>query len=428
MVVSPTFYVILTTFFSLLFLVLAILLEKRKKPILTFLGKKVPLLVKIPWDTVITLLALGWGILFLIRFIDYVPFLKAIHTKFSVWWVEYKMLIPGLFFLLLFLLAVFVVERYTHPIRLFLKEKFLLLRKIPWDNVIKGLAVAGFILFSRKLIYPVSFFGVIQTTSSIWWVDLKILIFLSYLLLLFLFGCVLIAAALGVINMPQPRDPETSPLGGLFIIFFVGAVFSLGLLKGITIEKGFTLIFFAPLLFLKMLCSGKYLGFFTGFLLGYFVLNRYKKLKPEITRNNRKYLIVPGLILLVFLISNFFIFSGDWQERFRSKIHSAKSDAAILELLDAANSIDNSSAKSDALKKIVVQGVVPWKKETCQQMIKAAMTIKSFKESSSIIKELALTAAKTGDIARAISVAENIPVKEIRNNVLKELREKIGEK
>jgi hypothetical protein len=61
-------------------------------------------------------------------------------------------------------------------------------------------------------------------------------------------------------------------------------------------------------------------------------------------------------------------------------------------------------------------------------VVRAALTIESSKEGSSIIKELALTVAKTGDIPWATSVAENIPVKDIRNNVLKEIREKIEEK
>lgn len=66
------------------------------------------------------------------------------------------------------------------------KEKFQRLKKVPWDPVIKGLAAAGFILFSRRLIYYVHFDGVIQTKFSIWWVDTCVLTGLFFIFFLFL--------------------------------------------------------------------------------------------------------------------------------------------------------------------------------------------------------------------------------------------------
>lgn len=195
----------------------------------------------------------------------------------------------------------------------------------------------------------------------------------------------------------------------------------------------FLLTFFSPLLLLKVLCSGKYLGFLTSFLLGMgcIIFVRYKKksLLPQDAAINIGVMLTAVIVLLVplgnFNLGNFF---RDWQGRFQRSVQSVKSEPAAEELLDIVDSIINSSDKAFALKSLAAAGNIQWQKSTCQRVVRAALTIESSKESSSIIKELALNVAKTGDIPRAISVAENIPVKKIRNNVLKELREKIEKK
>ena len=82
-------------------------------------------------------------------------------------------------FLLLFLWAVIIMERYKYRLSSFWTEKFPFLRKVHWDTVIKGFVAAGFILFVRKVLYYIGpFFGIIQTPSSIWWADIKVLAFL----------------------------------------------------------------------------------------------------------------------------------------------------------------------------------------------------------------------------------------------------------
>jgi hypothetical protein len=68
----------------------------------------------------------------------------------------------------LFLVAAILFGQYKKSKHDVAKEKFQRLKKIPWDTVIKGFAAAGFILFSRRLIYYVHFDGVIQTKFSIW--------------------------------------------------------------------------------------------------------------------------------------------------------------------------------------------------------------------------------------------------------------------
>jgi hypothetical protein len=334
-------------------------------------------------------------------------------------------------FLLLFFLSILLFERYKERIQPVLKEKDKPIMKFPWDTVIKGFVAGGFILFSRKLIYYFPFVGVIQTTSSIWWVNADILIFFNFSLFILLLASVFMAFGTDYIDTSMSEKIKGCLIGGLgfisFIILPIGCLAIMQSLK-VPLDKAFILFICTPLLFLKMLVSGKYLGVFTSFLVGSFIIDRYKKLKFQITRRNAKYLIVPVLIVLLLFVYSINILPGDWQERFLDKIHLAKSDKEIIDLVDAANSIDDSTDKFNALKMIAAAGNIPWQKETCQQVIEVAITTKSIKERSSVIKELALTVAKTGDIPRAISVAEYILNKKIRNNVLKELREKIGKK
>lgn len=342
-------------------------------------------------------------------------------------------LILALCFFLLFIGLAVLWERFKKPVHDSLTKRIPLLVKIPWDTVTKGIIAAAVILVLKRLIYYVSFVGVIQTTSSIWWVDAEVLTFLNYTLFIFLLASVLIAFAIDYIETSMSEGKKGCLMTLLaFIVIMVVPVSCSSLLESLKIEmtlgQAFRLFIFTPLLFLKILVSGKYLGVFTSFLVGCLIIDRYKRLRFQITRKNAKYLIAPALILLVLLVYSFHILPGDWQQRFLDKVHSAKSDTVIIDLVDAANSINNSKDKFAALQNLIAESNIPWKKETCQRVVRAALTIESSTERSSIIQELALTVAKTGDIARAISVAEYIPVKDIKNKVLKELREKIEKK
>jgi hypothetical protein len=336
-------------------------------------------------------------------------------------------LILVLCFFLLFIGLAVLWEKFKKPAHDSLTKRIPLLR----DTFIKGFVAAGFILFSRKLIYYVPFVGVIQTTSSIWWVDADVLIFFNYTMFILLLTSVFMAFGTDYIDTSMSDGKKGClmwPLGIIsFIVLPVGCIGIMNSLK-VPLEQAFTQFIFTPLLFLKMLVSGKYLGIFTSFLMGFFIIDRHKKLEFQITRKNAKYLIAPALLLLILFVYSFDILPGDWQKRFLGKIHLAKSDTAILDLVDAANSINNPNDKFNALKSLAAESNIPWKKEICQRVIEVAITTKSIKERSSVIKELALTVAKAGNIPRAISVAEYILDKRIRDNVLKELREKIGEK
>jgi hypothetical protein len=75
-----------------------------------------------------------------------------------------------------------------------------------------------------------------------------------------------------------------------------------------------------------------------------------------------------------------------------------------------------------------VLGVVPWKKETLQRAIEAAIAIKIVKNRSNILKELALIIANTGDIKWATSTAKRIPDAKIKDNTLTEIQYRIEKK
>lgn len=264
-------------------------------------------------------------------------------------------------------LVVFIlVERYKKNILAFSKKHFRLSTKIPRNKISKIFVVWVFILVLRKLIY-MPLVGVIQTKNSVWWVREDILIFQTYILLLFLFGLFMLGTAIGFFATP------TESFGCLFFVYPI-LVFVFGIpgivrlleelkIGYIPVEQ----ILITPLLFLKMLCSGKYLGILTSLAVAFFILDRYKKMKLKINRRNLKYLKVPGIIIVIFLFICFSIFTGDWQDRFVQKCQSAKTQSDYEELLGAAQSIRGDIDKSNTLKilalKIAERGNIPWATE-----------------------------------------------------------------
>jgi len=167
-------------------------------------------------------------------------------------------------------------------------------------------------------------------------------------------------------------------------------------------------LFLAPLFFLKMVCSGKYWGIFTSFLLGSYIVDRYKKLKPKITKKNAKFLIVPGVIIALAWVVSFFYFPGDLHSKFMHKIRAAKSEAAVEELLDAIHSITYFPTKASSLKEILGADDIPWSREALWQAFDEAMTIKSNIDKAKFLKDLALVIARTGDRKWAESIADSI--------------------
>jgi hypothetical protein len=310
-----------------------------------------------------------------------------------------------------------------------------LLKKIPWDTIIKGLAAAGFFLFSRKLIYYVYFDGVIQSKFSIWRVDGYVLISLFIIFGFILLLITLIGILKKYIQIPFKRVYVVFILlAG--ILLYLGFTIIIPLLEGskalyaggIIYREGLNLIIFTPLLLLKMFCSGKYLGLFTGIALGYFIVNRYKKLTPKINPGNAKFLIAPGAIFLVFFILCFIVFQGNWDQRLNNKLLSVSSESDMVDLLDAVHSIYREEARYQSLEPIAAfiekEKEFRWKKEIYQRIIDEVKTL-IYDYSSRLLEKIVLWIAKTGDIPWAIEVAMSIPDKNIRTNVLKVLREKL---
>lgn len=295
-------------------------------------------------------------------------------------------------FFLLFILVFLLVERYNNSIRNLFEKYFQLSTKIPDNKISKILFAGGIILFLRKLIYYVPLEGVMQTKFSVWWMREDILIIQTYILALFLLGIFILGVIIGFFSKPWERFDWA-------VIFFPVFAFIMGirgiwlLLKELNKEYlPFDQIMVTPVLFLKMLCSGKYLGILTSLAVGYYILNRYKKMKLKINKRNIKYLKTPGIIILVFLIISFLIFPGDWEERFEQKCQAAISQYTYEELMDAVNSITDDTDKSNALK------------------------------------ILALNIAERGNIPWAASVARSILDEEIKKTTLTKIRQRIEKK
>jgi len=295
-------------------------------------------------------------------------------------------------FFLVFIGAVIFLEKYSKSIHGFFTKKIRFSTKVRWRTVIKVLAAAAFILFLKKFIYYFSFTGIMQSKFSIWWVDKNILLFIYYLLFLFLCGTVLIAVGIRVIAW---KIKSTTGIL-LTILFFVWVIVFPQVLKNLGLEFGLNEVLywlvFTPLLYLKMLCSGKYLGLFTSLMAAYFIVDTYKELKPRITRNNAKFLAPFAVVFWVFFVFSFTYFPLEWEERLLHQLQTAKNRSDFIEVLDTTKSMNN------------------------------------LRDESYAIKRIALEIAKTGEMQRAKLVAEHIPDVDVKNIALKEIQEKIRKK
>jgi hypothetical protein len=217
------------------------------------------------------------------------------------------------------------------------------------------------------------------------------------------------------------------------VLLFLGIIVIVPLLEGskviygvgIIYREGLNLIIFTPLLLLKMLCTGKYLGLFTSFALGYFSVNRYKKLTPIINPGNVKFLIAPGAILLLFLFLCLIIFPGNWDQQLNNKLLSVSGESDMVDLLDAVHSIYREEARYQSLEPIaafiVKEKEFRWKKEIYQRVIDEVKTLAGYR-SSRLLRKIVLWIANIGDIPWATAVAEKIPDMQIRTSTLETIR------
>ena len=344
-------------------------------------------------------------------------------------------LILALCFFLLFIGLVFLPEKIKKPVHDSLTKRIPLLVKVNRDTALKAFAAAGFMLFSRKLIYFMPIDGVIQTKFSIWWVDgnAKNLLVIS-MVVLFVIGVAL--------QMLKGEGDERGCGIALICIVVIAALgftvmsfVSAGYLKSLfpfpITDRHLILIILAPLVLLKVLVFGKYAGLLTGFLFGYLIVAGYEKLTPGMRKPRVKILIVAALMFLIILGLHFYQSlgnKGNWGQLLNNKVWSVTSETDMMDLLDAVNSINQEQARYDTLERIlaliVQEQEFRWKKEIYQQVIDVFLTYFGQRRIS-LLRKIALWIAKTGDIPWAIAVAKNISFRETRNNVLKEIRENI---
>jgi hypothetical protein len=290
-------------------------------------------------------------------------------------------------FCLLFILTFLLFERYKKSIQAFWAKQSLP-GKIPWDTTRKIIWLWAGILVARKLIYYVPYPGIIQTTSSVWWVDTNVLTFLYFIFFLFLLAATLIGIAFAFKANPSERI-ERDFVQTLVVLFALGVGFTLFKPHELSQEPmPLVKIMLTPLIMLKMICTGKYLGLLTSLGMGYFIFNRYKKLKPGITRSNIKFLALPVLIFFVFLFFGYAHFTGDGKAEILHKLETAKSRKAFEDLVEAAHSIKDNLYKS------------------------------------SVLRITAMVIAKNGDTSWAISIVKGIPDMKIKDNTLSEIRQR----
>ncbi|MGD2090456.1 MAG: hypothetical protein PVH61_30065 [Candidatus Aminicenantes bacterium] len=300
-------------------------------------------------------------------------------------------LISTALFVLLFMLIFYLFERYKISIQAFWAKQSLP-GKIPWDTTRKIIFLWVGILVARKLIYYVPYPGIIQTTSSVWWVDTNVLTFLYFLFFLFLLAVTLIGIAVAFKANPSERI-ERDFVQTLVVLFVLGVGFTLFKPHEFSQEPmPLVKIILTPLLMLKMICTGKYLGLLTSLGMGYFIFNRYKKLKPGITQTNMKFLALPVLIFFVFLFIGYAHFTGDGKAEILHKLETAKSPKAFEDLVEAAHSIKDNLYKS------------------------------------SVLRNTAMVIAKNGDTSWAISIAKGIPDMKIKDNTLSEIQQRMEKK
>ncbi len=298
------------------------------------------------------------------------------------------------YFYVLFIASVLYFARYKISIQAFWAKQSWLW-KIPWDPISKIFYLWAGILVARKLIYYVPCQGIIQTTSSIWWVDTCVLTALCFIFFLFLVAATAIGIVVGLkINPSSWKKPDVNPLlKFLGVLYVLGFILTLALSRELSLDSWpWVQIMFTPLIILKMMCSGKFLGLLTSLGVGYFIFNRRKKIKQGITRDNIKYLALPLLIIIVFLVFGFNHFIGDGRVMMIQKLETAKSPKAFEDLVEAAYSIKDNHYKS------------------------------------SVLRAAAMAIADRDDISWATAIAKDIPDLKIRTSALKLIQPGIEEK
>lgn len=206
------------------------------------------------------------------------------------------------------------------------------------------------------MLYYIPFEGVIQTPSSVWWVDKEILVSLYILFIMFLL------AVWAVVIVRRARDSDSEILPKYSNLIYAGATICFLISGFIYVYVGFFIngfptnqIILLPLLVLKMFCTGKYSGLLVSFGLVYIIVVRYRKIEPGLNRSFIKFSKAIGLIIIGLGIFIFVKLPGDWEERLLHQFQTAKSELAFEDLLDAVKTIADDQDRIEIFKRIAVE-------------------------------------------------------------------------
>ncbi|MGD2090455.1 MAG: hypothetical protein PVH61_30060 [Candidatus Aminicenantes bacterium] len=362
-------FLVYTALFFLLFLLMTILIERLRKRLQPFWRKNYRFFTGIPGTTVMAMFCVIGGILFLRKLVYYLLFIPE------------RFLILPLIFSLVFLLIAWLVEKYAKKIPSALK-------KISWNTFFKVIVVWAGIMALRKLLYYIPIEGVTQTKDSIWWIDENNSFYLP--IFLFIVLIMILRGIKGKLNLSEKRDGIINFLEVVVIFGFVASIYIAMFFQGTNISIPVLSYLAKFLLSLKIICSGKYMGLVTGFLLAYYFTYEGKTFKVSIG----KLVGVPVLLLSIGMLVYLTIPStpSAWWSKFHSQLHAAEvnqQERAIEDLLDAAFSLRDRTKKSLALG------------------------------------EIARAIANSGDTQWATSVANRISNGDLRDSTLKEIQQRM---
>lgn len=261
--------------------------------------------------------------------------------------------------LLIFLAIADITEKYGKKISHALEG-------LSWNTFFMFIFVWAGILVLRKLVYYIPIDGMIQTKTSIWWIEKK-----GWLFLFIFWLIVLIMVLRGMIRRSKlPWEGGTTVyLYEIVVIFSPIAIIFLGMKIGILVPGSFFSHIYSYitqlLLSLKLVCSGKYIGLFTSFLLAYYITNGQQifNVSPGMNKNLKKeknfgiVFLVPLFLIVMGIFTYFTIPCGPsaWLKELQNQLHDAslhQRERAFEDLLDAANYMKDGVKKSRALGEI----------------------------------------------------------------------------
>lgn len=242
------------------------------------------------------------------------------------------------------------------------------LKKVSWNTFLELIVFWGTILALRKLVYYIPFDGMIQTKTTVWWIEKTG----SSYLFIFLFMALMMVLR-GMIGRSKQPGKGGRPVYFYEIVVIFGpiAIIFLGMVSGVIVGGNFFLLIYSYitqlLLSLKLTCSGTYIGLFTSFLLAYYITDGPqifkvlqgidKKRKKEKTKSNA--LWIPVLLLITGIFTYLRIPSGasTWMNQLLGELREIRThqqERAFDDLLDAANYMRDGVKKSRALGEIAV--------------------------------------------------------------------------